>query len=209
MSYRHTYIQFYLLIIIINTLTCTTVFQFNILVVTLANSEVLFLKMQKKISKQRAEYLQKQYETKLKPERTTRPIPPPPPPPPPPKKKEGLCTRQLQGRSRKEGLCTRQLQGRSRNEEGLCTRQLQGRYGPQGQWRRKEIIAGGAQYGGAPGRVREGGTPPAQLGGMGERCKLPHRGLGLRPRSQRFLRLKNSKNYAKKWRPRKRPIGLY
>ena len=77
------------------------------------------------------------------------------------------------------------------------------------QWRRKEIIAGGAQYGGAPGRVREGGTPPAQLGGMGERCKLPHRGLGLRPRSQRFLRLKNSKNYAKKWRPRKRPIGLY
>ena len=29
----------------------------------------------------------------------------------------------------------------------------------------------------------EGGTPPAQLGGMGERCKLPHWGLGLRPRS--------------------------
>ena len=24
-----------------------------------------------------------------------------------------------------------------------------------------------------PGRVREGDTPPAPLGGMGERCKLP------------------------------------
>ena len=55
---------------------------------------------------------------------------------------------------------------------------------------------GGAK-GDAPGRVREGGTPPAQLGGMGERCELPHRGLGLRPRSQRFLRLKHSKNYTK------------
>ena len=42
------------------------------------------------------------------------------------RKEEGLCTRQLQGRSRKEGLRTRQLQGRSRKEEGLCTRQLQG-----------------------------------------------------------------------------------
>ena len=29
--------------------------------------------------------------------------------------------------------------------------------------------------GSAPGRVWEGGTPPAQLGGVGERCKLPHR----------------------------------
>ena len=44
------------------------------------------------------------------------------------------------------------------------------------QWRRKEIIVGGGGGGGggatgaAPGRVREGGTPPAQLGGMGERC---------------------------------------
>ena len=27
-----------------------------------------------------------------------------------------------------------------------------------------------------------GGTPPAQLGGLGERCKLPHRGLGWSPR---------------------------
>ena len=32
------------------------------------------------------------------------------------------------------------------------------------------------------GWVREGRSPlPVQLGGMGERCKLPHRGLGLRP----------------------------
>ena len=49
----------------------------------------------------------------------------------------------------------------------------------------------------APGRVREGGTPPAQLGGVGERCKLPHRGLGLRPRSQRFLHRKPPKKYVK------------
>ena len=56
---------------------------------------------------------------------------------------------------------------------------------------------GGRAGGAAPGRVREGGTPPAQLGGMGERCKLPHRGLGLRPRSQRFLRCKTLQNYAK------------
>ena len=48
---------------------------------------------------------------------------------------------------------------------------------------------GGAD-GDAPGRVREGGTPPAQPGGMGERCELPHRGLGRSPRSQRFLRKK-------------------
>ena len=41
-------------------------FQFNILVVTLANSEV---KMQKKKSKQRAEYLQKQYEANPPPKK--------------------------------------------------------------------------------------------------------------------------------------------
>ena len=67
---------------------------------------------------------------------------------------------------------------------------------------------GGGAKGDAPGRVREGGTPPAQLGGMGERCELPHRGLGLRPRSQRFLSLKNSKNDTKTRRPRKRPRPL-
>ena len=32
-----------------------------------------------------------------------------------------------------------------------------------------------------PGRVREGGTPPAQQGGMGERWKLPNWGLGRSP----------------------------
>ena len=57
---------------------------------------------------------------------------------------------------------------------------------------------GGTVRGAAPGRVREGGTPPAQLGGMGERCKLPHRVVGRRPRIQRILRLKSSENYAKK-----------
>ena len=49
----------------------------------------------------------------------------------------------------------------------------------------------------APGRVREGGTPPAQLGGLGERCKLPQRGPRLRPRSQRFLRCNPPKVYVK------------
>ena len=44
--------------------------------------------------------------------------------------------------------------------------------------------------GATPGRVREGGTPPAQLGGMGEHCKLPHWGLGRSPRSQHFLHYK-------------------
>ena len=44
----------------------------------------------------------------------------------------------------------------------------------------------------APGRVWEGGTPPSQQGGMGERWKLPHRGLGLRPRSQCFLTQKTT-----------------
>ena len=43
-----------------------------------------------------------------------------------------------------------------------------------------------------PGEGAGGGTPPAQLGGMGERCKLPHRGLGRSPRSQRVLRCKSS-----------------
>ena len=51
--------------------------------------------------------------------------------------------------------------------------------------------------GSAPGRVREGGTPPAQLGGVGERCKLPHRGLGRSPRSQRFLLRKPPQKYVK------------
>ena len=60
------------------------------------------------------------------------------------------------------------------------------------QWRRKGIKSAAAKvkWRSPPGRVREGGAPPTQPGGMGERCKLPHGGLGLRPRSQRFLRRK-------------------
>ena len=42
-----------------------------------------------------------------------------------------------------------------------------------------------------------GGTPPAQLGGLGERCKLPQRGLGRSPRSQRFFFISCSKHYIK------------
>ena len=53
---------------------------------------------------------------------------------------------------------------------------------------------GGGAKGDAPGRVREGETPPAQRGGMGERCELPH---------------KNSKNYTKTRRPHKRPRPLF
>ena len=37
----------------------------------------------------------------------------------------------------------------------------------------------------------------SQLGGMGERCELRHRGLGQSPRSQRFLRFKTFRNYVK------------
>ena len=42
-----------------------------------------------------------------------------------------------------------------------------------------------------------GGTPPAQLGGLGERCKLPQWGLGRSPRSQRFLIISCSKHSIK------------
>ena len=51
---------------------------------------------------------------------------------------------------------------------------------PRGRSRNFERGGGGGVTfrGAAPGRVREGGTPPTQLGGMGERCKLPHGGLG-------------------------------
>ena len=54
------------------------------------------------------------------------------------------------------------------------------------------VLGGGGGGGGggtkgrrAEGRKRERGRRalPLQLGGMGERCKLPHWVLGLRPRS--------------------------
>ena len=48
-----------------------------------------------------------------------------------------------------------------------------------------------------PGEGAGGGTAPAQLGCVGERCKLPHRGLGRSPRSQRFLRRKAPQKCAK------------
>ena len=38
------------------------------------------------------------------------------------------------------------------------------------------------------------GPPTHQQGGMGERCKLPHRGLGLRPRSFHIFCFKAAKN---------------
>ena len=44
---------------------------------------------------------------------------------------------------------------------------------------------------------RGGRYPSLPARGCGGRCKLLHRGLGLRPRSQRFSRLKNYKNYTK------------
>ena len=42
-----------------------------------------------------------------------------------------------------------------------------------------------------------GVTPSAQLGGLGERCKLPQRGLGRSPRRQRFFIISCSKHYIK------------
>ena len=48
-----------------------------------------------------------------------------------------------------------------------------------------------------PGEGAGGGTPPAQPGSMGKRCKLPHWGLGRSPRSQRFF----PKTTQKKARP--------
>ena len=81
----------------------------------------------------------------------------------------------------KEGR--RNLSGGSRNWEGGGHRR-----GCGNGW--GEVVGGSA-----PGRVREGGTPPAQLGGVGERCKLPHRGLGRSPRSQRFLLRKPPQKY--------------
>ena len=57
----------------------------------------------------------------------------------------------------------------------------------------------------APGRVREGGTPLAQVGGIGERCKLPYRGLGWSPRSQRFLHSKTPETTQKK---KARPLKI-
>ena len=48
---------------------------------------------------------------------------------------------------------------------------------------------GGRAEGAAPGRVREGGTPPAQPGGVGERCKLPHGGSGAEPQKPTLFAL--------------------
>ena len=55
------------------------------------------------------------------------------------------------------------------------------------QWRSQELYGGVSGRTGGCGR----GLRPleVQLGGMGERCKLPHRGLGLRPRSFATLSL--------------------
>ena len=41
------------------------------------------------------------------------------------------------------------------------------------------------------------GTPPSQLGGLGERCKLPQRGLGRSPSRQRFFIISCSNHYIK------------
>ena len=45
--------------------------------------------------------------------------------------------------------------------------------------------------------VREGGTPPAQQGGMGERCTLPHRSLGRSPKANAFCVQKTPKTIQK------------
>ena len=55
----------------------------------------------------------------------------------------------------------------------------------------------GFRRGGGGGHTCGRDPKHSQLGGMGERCKLPHRGLGQNPRSQRFLRFKTFQNYVK------------
>ena len=68
---------------------------------------------------------------------------------------------------------------------------------------------GGGAKGDAPGRVREGGTPPAQLGGMGERCELPHRVWGSAPEANAFAFKKLQKlhkNAAAMQEARPRPL---
>ena len=64
-----------------------------------------------------------------------------------------------------------------------------------GVQRRIQVLGGGGG-GGTDGGCGWGGCGrgvplPPQLGGMGERCKLPHRGLGLRPRSFAILLYSN------------------
>ena len=41
------------------------------------------------------------------------------------------------------------------------------------------------------------GTPPSQLGGLGERCKLPQWGLGRSPSRQCFFIISCSNHYTK------------
>ena len=53
----------------------------------------------------------------------------------------------------------------------------------QAQRTRPEVGVANDGRGNLPG---EGGTP-AHLGGMGERCKLPHQGLGQSPKSRHFF----------------------
>ena len=60
------------------------------------------------------------------------------------------------------------------------------------------VVDNGGRVGGvALGRLREGGNPSTQIGRMGERCKLPHRGLGQSPKANAFCVVLPSKIYAK------------
>ena len=83
------------------------------------------------------------------------------------------CPKQQQATAKKCLECGRSVAdpgfGRGGGHNGRCGYRL-GR------------VVGGA----APGRVLEGGTPPAQLGGMGERCKYPIGVWGSAPEALRF-----------------------
>ena len=94
----------------------------------------------------------------------------PPPPPPPPPFFFLLCS----------SLCPRGF-------TLLCLYMRGSRNG---------AIGGGGGGGGAVGwrGCRGRGPPTHQQGGMGERCKLPHRGLGRSPRSFHIFRFKAAKN---------------
>ena len=60
------------------------------------------------------------------------------------------------------------------------------------------FTSNGGRVGGAgPGRVREGGTPPAKLGGMGGAVSSPIRDWGSAPEANAFCVVKPSKTTQK------------
>ena len=59
------------------------------------------------------------------------------------------------------------------------------------------VVDNGGRVGGAAGEGAGGGHPSRPTRGYGGELQVPHRGLGRRPRSQRFLLCKTLQNYSK------------